>query len=564
MNWKKLTRSALALVLVCCLVFNLVALPVSAAAGGLVAAEIVKVSTVSCNPYVVAGACLIALGVCVAAELGVFEELSARASLHMLDQKLTNSRDEVDVLQTVNAAGEKAFYVAGDILESVRGWLFDSGTVYSGTGVATNILSGQLVYSGGTALWGDYTYYYASQNCYVEQLYNLESLSDGSYILHLATGFFSSSKFTVTSKQGTTTSLVGQCQQMADGTWYQVLTGAYSVTAARVSEFLDRLVGFRQVSYDGWDTVYDFGFSIPRPIVSDFDLSIGNIPTFYIDGTSALEWAPEYANRQLRVINTGGGGDPDGSHDPDGPVSPHWKWYTALSLGAFAWLCTQTQQDQWTGVTPDEFPEYPTIQELEILDRPDIDGFPGIEVQPVGNPDVNPDGGEGTDPDDGDEDDPDEGTDPGDKPGPGVNPDPGTNPDPDPNPEPDPDPSPEPDPDPNPEPDPDPSPEPDPDPDPNPDPDPGDININDFTFPLKDFFPFCIPWDIYNMFTLFLTEPQAPHLEFDIEFPYMEEPWHLVIDLSAWDSVAQILRSLELIGFCVGLGLFTREKFLRG
>ena len=104
MNWKKLTRSALTLVLVCCLVFNLVTLPVRAAAGGLVAAEIVKASTVSCNPYVVAGACLIALGVWAGAQTGAFEDLSARASLWMLDQKLTNSRGEIDVLQTVNAA----------------------------------------------------------------------------------------------------------------------------------------------------------------------------------------------------------------------------------------------------------------------------------------------------------------------------------------------------------------------------------------------------------------------------------------------------------------------------
>ena len=91
-----------------------------------------------------------------------------------------------------------------------------------------------------------------------------------------------------------------------------------------------------------------------------------------------------------------------------------------------------------------------------------------------------------------------------------------------------------------------------------------DADLSVYTAELTSFFPFCIPWDIYNMFTLFLAEPQAPHMEFDINFPYMDEPWHLVIDLAAWDTVAQILRSLELIAFCVGLGLFTREKFLRG
>lgn len=89
-------------------------------------------------------------------------------------------------------------------------------------------------------------------------------------------------------------------------------------------------------------------------------------------------------------------------------------------------------------------------------------------------------------------------------------------------------------------------------------------DLSTYAVELTSFFPFCVPWDIYNFFALFLAEPEAPCLEFDIDFPYMNEPWHIVIDLSAWDTVATVLRTLELVLFIVGLAMVTREKFLRG
>jgi len=89
-------------------------------------------------------------------------------------------------------------------------------------------------------------------------------------------------------------------------------------------------------------------------------------------------------------------------------------------------------------------------------------------------------------------------------------------------------------------------------------------NVDSYAIDLTSFFPFCIPFDLYDFLSLLLAEPEAPHFEFDIDFPYMNEPWHLVIDLSPWDGVAQLLRRLELLLFIVGLGMVTREKFLRG
>ena len=132
-------------------------------------------------------------------------------------------------------------------------------------------------------------------------------------------------------------------------------------------------------------------------VSSPYDLTIGTFPTSYIDGTSALEWAPEYANRQLRVINTGGGSSPDG----DGEGDPKWKWYAPIVLGTVAGLLTQVQSDQWQGNQLDDVPEYDVIQDYDIVDNPDIDGLPGIEIKPVTVPEVDPDPDPGTDPDPG-------------------------------------------------------------------------------------------------------------------------------------------------------------------
>lgn len=91
-----------------------------------------------------------------------------------------------------------------------------------------------------------------------------------------------------------------------------------------------------------------------------------------------------------------------------------------------------------------------------------------------------------------------------------------------------------------------------------------DTDISTYVVEISSFFPFCIPWDIYHFFELFQAEPEAPHFVFDVPFPYMEDDWHIEIDLSSWDTVASWLRAVELIGFIVGLALVTREKFLRG
>ena len=83
-------------------------------------------------------------------------------------------------------------------------------------------------------------------------------------------------------------------------------------------------------------------------------------------------------------------------------------------------------------------------------------------------------------------------------------------------------------------------------------------DIGDYQIDLKKFFPFCIPFDLYDFFTCLNADPVAPVIEWVIPLPG-GDTYPLVIDLSAFDSVAQLLRRLQLLLFCVGLAFKTRD-----
>ena len=102
-------------------------------------------------------------------------------------------------------------------------------------------------------------------------------------------------------------------------------------------------------------------------------------------------------------------------------------------------------------------------------------------------------------------------------------------------------------------------------PDPNPNPDPGTnpgtgvpSDIGDYQIDLKKFFPFCIPFDLYDFFSCLAADPVAPVIEWVIPLPG-GDTYPLEIDLSAFDGVAQLLRRLQLLLFCVGLAFKTRD-----
>ena len=98
------------------------------------------------------------------------------------------------------------------------------------------------------------------------------------------------------------------------------------------------------------------------------------------------------------------------------------------------------------------------------------------------------------------------------------------------------------------------------DPDPGTDPDTwqptGDIP--NYTLDLKDYFPFCIPFDLYDFFTCLNADPVAPVIDWIIPMPGGDS-YPLQLDLSTFDSVAQLLRRLQLLAFCIGLAFKTRD-----
>ena len=111
--------------------------------------------------------------------------------------------------------------------------------------------------------------------------------------------------------------------------------------------------------------------------------------------------------------------------------------------------------------------------------------------------------------------------------------------------------------------------EPKPDPDPQPDPDPDTPGGSSGTAPdfngmmlpgLKDFFPFCIPFDLKKMMDALCADPVAPKFTFATSF--LGQIYTVDIDLSAWDGVATTVRYMVVATYIVCLAVATR-KFIK-
>lgn len=81
--------------------------------------------------------------------------------------------------------------------------------------------------------------------------------------------------------------------------------------------------------------------------------------------------------------------------------------------------------------------------------------------------------------------------------------------------------------------------------------------VGDYTIDLTSFFPFCIPFDVYDAITLFSAEPVAPNMP--LFMTWRGTQYGFDIDLSSFDSLAAILRRMEIILFIVGLAAVTRR-----
>ena len=77
---------------------------------------------------------------------------------------------------------------------------------------------------------------------------------------------------------------------------------------------------------------------------------------------------------------------------------------------------------------------------------------------------------------------------------------------------------------------------------------------------LKDFFPFCIPFDMYDMMAALCADPEAPKFTFATSF--LGHVYSVEIDLSAWDTVAATVRYMVVAIYIVALAVATR-KFIK-
>lgn len=81
--------------------------------------------------------------------------------------------------------------------------------------------------------------------------------------------------------------------------------------------------------------------------------------------------------------------------------------------------------------------------------------------------------------------------------------------------------------------------------------------IDPYKVGLSSVFPFCIPFDVYNMVTMFVAEPEAPSAEWSFTLPWSNQEYSVGWDLAAFDGVARVCRDMELVLFAVGLAVIT-------
>ena len=90
---------------------------------------------------------------------------------------------------------------------------------------------------------------------------------------------------------------------------------------------------------------------------------------------------------------------------------------------------------------------------------------------------------------------------------------------------------------------------------------------------LREIFPFCIPFDLINLFKVFDAEPEAPVFKIPIELK-VDNPFTgksivnyedtIKIDLSDYEQPIKAIRIFEVIFFLIGLMLITRSHMIKG
>ena len=329
MNYKRIGRALICLLLISCLILNIAPPKVEATGAGL-AATLVGASSVSVAAPFAVGAGLIALGV-MAKNTNplVFENTvnDAVASLSAAGKWVKDGT--VELLQTIDEAGQKVYYVAGDMLENLRGWVLDSGVVSE---------SSYYHYANGPSTSYDDALNYAL---------HCESAYIGTRILNSTTGLKATyiiaapSNDYISYSNGTLTchgygTFWAQYDISGTGTWSVVNTSStytyYNVTVLKTSP----------------------------PYDSIYDLTLGHLPSQdeTLTDTTVVAFHP-YVAKALRT-RTGGSG---GSGDNGGKQ----KWWLGVALGAtLGATLAQTQQQVIESPQVEEIPDISIGQEFDV------------------------------------------------------------------------------------------------------------------------------------------------------------------------------------------------------
>ena len=81
---------------------------------------------------------------------------------------------------------------------------------------------------------------------------------------------------------------------------------------------------------------------------------------------------------------------------------------------------------------------------------------------------------------------------------------------------------------------------------------------------IKKKFPFCIPFDLIDAFSVLKNDSRrAPAVSLPLKSEAYGLDYTMELDLSVYDKQAELLRTMELLLFIVGLVLATRN-LIRG
>lgn len=83
---------------------------------------------------------------------------------------------------------------------------------------------------------------------------------------------------------------------------------------------------------------------------------------------------------------------------------------------------------------------------------------------------------------------------------------------------------------------------------------------------LEKMFPFCLPFDLIDFIKVLDAPAEAPRFTIPFKYPTRGgmATYDIVIDLSSFNSVAELLRDMECLAFIVGLIMITRSRMIRG